>query len=527
MPARILLVLLIACLLPRPAWADGARYLIVTPDQWADEVQPLAEWKTRKGMLARVVTTSETGYSALEIHNYITDAVAQWDPEPEYVLVIGDSSNLPIEYFNDGWGGYSDTYYGNVDADTFIELHPGRFPARTSDEVTTMVDKTLQYERYPTPSDDPFYRGALLVLSEDWDDDDWLHYYGDANWESGLLTAAGYDEVNLLTRGTTPNSTSTAISHLEAGTSFAAYHGVPTGSDVGWNGFDFDADDLDNGPMLPIVPVYTCQTLLGWSEGGEKWVRAGDPGAPRGAVAYVGQSISCSYCAHWRSAMRRGFWGLILEDTADHEIVTMGAAVEAGRMGYYDEFHATDQYVGSVLYGDPELNIWTGPPQDVAISYPTLVSRGALEITIAASLEGCARQGIRVCLSGDGGAYAYGLTDEEGSVTLSLDTADEERLYLTATGRNMRPVEVELEVAADEAQTTDDDDTADDDDDTDDDDTGDDDTGDDDTGDSTYDPEDGLSIAGGQCACRVERARGNASALALAVLAGLVWRRRG
>jgi MYXO-CTERM domain-containing protein len=526
MPARVITALIAVLLLPWPAAAEGARYLIICPAEWEAEVQPLADWKTRKGMLAKVATTTETGYSAVEIRSYIEDAVATWDPAPEYVLIVGDSNTIPMEWFDDGWGGYSDTYYGSVDGDTFIELHPGRFPARTATEAAVMVEKTLAYERYPLPADDPFFSNALLVLSEDWDDDDWLHYYGDANWESGMLTAAGYDQVDLLTRGTTPDGTNTAVGILNGGVSFAGYHGVPTGSNVGWNGFEIVADDLANGPMLPIVPVYTCQTVLGWSEGGEKWVRAGEPGDLRGAVAYVGQSISCSYCAHWRSAMRRGFWGLILEDTAETEIVTFGAAVEAGRMGYYSEFLATDQYVGSILYGDPELNIWTAPPLEVAISHPELVPCTDGEVTLAASFEGVPRQGVRICLSGADGAYAYGTTDETGSVTLAVDTRAEEQLQLTATGRNMRPFEAEIVVAQEESAPTDDDDddTADDDD-VADDDTADDDTADDDTGDLVTDPGDTVSIQG-QCECRQAGAGRPVGWLALLGLVAVFVRRR-
>ena len=534
---RSILTLLVALSIPTTALADGARYLIVTPAEWADEMEPLAEWKTRKGMLAKVVTPADTGYSSYEIRAYIQDAVATWDPAPEYVLLVGDMHAMPMEWANDGWGGYSDTYYGSVDGDTFIEIHPGRFPAGTAIEVAAMVEKTLQYERYPTPSDDPFYRSALLVLSEDWDDDDWLHYYGDANWESGLLTEAGYDSVSLLTRGTTPNGTQTATDILEGGVSFAAYHGVPTGSNAGWNGFDIVADSLDNGPMLPIVPVYTCQTVCGWSYGGENWVLAGDASTLRGAVAYVGQSISCSYCAHWRSAMRRGFWGLIFEDTDDTEIVTMGAAVEEGRLGYYNEFHATDQYVGSVLFGDPELNIWTGPPRDMAISYPSLLPRSEGEVTLSASLEGHPREGVRICLHGDADTYAYGLTDETGSITLAVDTRNETVVHLTATGRNMRPVEVQIDVADAPSPADDDDDdtTGDDDDatpgDDDDDITGDDDDiadddDDDDDDDVANVPGGDINIGSGQCECRVDSRPDPAPMLALAALiVGLIRRR--
>jgi hypothetical protein len=535
-------VLVVACLSPSVARADGARYLIICPEAWEAEVQPLADWKTRKGMLARVATTAETGYSAAEIKSYIVDAVATWDPPPEYVLMVGDLNAMPMAYSNAGWGGYTDTYYGDIDEDTFIEIHPGRLPATSASEAEMMVEKTLQYERYPT-TDPAYYLNGLMYLSEDWDDDDWLHYYGDAQWVQGLMTAAGYENVDLFTRGTTPDPTGSVQDAFNAGLSFGAYHGIP-GWPMGWAGVDFEPWELDNGPMLPVVVVYTCKTLTGSMEGGEQWIRAGSPGNLRGAVAYIGQSIDCSYCAHWRSALRRGFWGHIFEDTTETDHVTLGTAVETGRQHYYNEFHETQQYVASVIYGDPELNVWTGVPADVAISHPPLVPCMEQEVTLSATLDGVPRENVLICLSGAAGAYAYGRTDENGQVTLSIDTTDETLLTLTATGRNMRPVEAEVEVAEaggseddddatgdDDTTTGDDDDSTAGDDDTTEDPSGDDDdtttAGDDDDDDDLVNtPESSVGISGDTCACRQEGGEAPGSLLVLLGLAALGWRRR-
>ncbi|MDP7111801.1 MAG: C25 family cysteine peptidase, partial [Myxococcota bacterium] len=124
--------ILLAAAVPTAAGADGGRYLIITPDSYEDEIAPLAEWKTRKGMLARVATLAETGYSSVEIRNFVTDAVENWDPPPEYVLLVGDMGDVPMPWLEDG---YSDTAYGNVDNDMFVEIHPGRLPAANASQV--------------------------------------------------------------------------------------------------------------------------------------------------------------------------------------------------------------------------------------------------------------------------------------------------------------------------------------------------------------------------------------------------------
>jgi len=490
--ALALAALLVVGLPALPSMADGARYLIITPDSFVEEIQPLAEWKTRKGMLARVVPTSEAGYTSVEIRQYIVEAVTTWEPAPEYVLLVGGMSQLPMPWVEDG---YSDTYFGNVDDDHFVEIHPGRFPASSAGEVETMVAKTLQYERTPSLDDPDYYTSAALLLYEDWDDDDWLHYYGDVNWETGLMREAGFTTVHNITHGTTPNSASVFQGCLENGLAYACHHGVVGGfTDCDWPGYSVDPTWLDNGPMLPVIVSYSCQTMAyspDWACGGELWMRAGSPGDLRGAAAFVGQSVSCEYCAHWRSALRRGFWGHIFEDTADTEVCTFGEAVEAGRLHYYDEFHLSSQYHASNLYGDPELNLWTGLPQEWAFSHPPTVPRGQVDVTVSAAVTGEARPGVVVCISGDHGAYAVGTTDASGQLTLSVDTRDDDVLYVTATGRNLLPYEAQMDVAGAEAVGDDDD------------------TSDDDTLDPPDDddivitePGDTVNIGSGHCECR-------------------------
>ena len=529
-PTALVLATVLLC--PFPALAEGARYLIIAPDSYVTYLDPLVEWKNRKGMPTTVLPLSQVGYSSVEIRNTIVDAVNTWDPAPEYVLLVGDQSQLPMANLQ---GGYTDTYYGDTDNDTFIEIHPARFPAQTSTQVQVMVEKTLNYERYPT-TDPSYYLDAVLTIAEDWDDDDWVHYYGDANWEAGLMHDAGFETVDIYTKGTTPDPTGTLTSFLNDGASYAAFHGQISGT-VGWWGFDVVPDNMHNGPMLPIAVSYTCQTVAGASYGGEEWVRAGSPGDVRGAVAHVGQSISCSGCAHWRSSLRRGFWGHIFEDTSETDIVTMAAAVEAGRLHYYQEILSTQQYVASNMYGDPELNLWTAVPREIDVSHPPCVPGEAQTLTLSASMAGEAREGVRICLYGDGGTHVYGLTDETGSITFDVDTTGDEVLHITATGRNLRPYEAEIDVVPQHASTDDDDDATGDDDDT----TGDDDdiTGDDDdiTGDGDDDvdddddtifnnPDNTVEIGSGSCECRQSDAARPPGALLLLTLAAALGRRR-
>ena len=56
----------------------GARYLIVTHDDFYDAVLPLAEWKHKKGMKTKVVKLSDIGSTSSQIRTYVQNAYDNW-----------------------------------------------------------------------------------------------------------------------------------------------------------------------------------------------------------------------------------------------------------------------------------------------------------------------------------------------------------------------------------------------------------------------------------------------------------------
>jgi enolase len=53
----------------------GARYLIITNDIFVNDIQPLAQWKHKKGMRTKVVTLNEIGSTPAQIKSYIQTAL--------------------------------------------------------------------------------------------------------------------------------------------------------------------------------------------------------------------------------------------------------------------------------------------------------------------------------------------------------------------------------------------------------------------------------------------------------------------
>ncbi|UCE74214.1 MAG: hypothetical protein JSV56_00535 [Methanomassiliicoccales archaeon] len=140
--------------------SEGAEYLIITHDDFEVQIQPLADWKERKGLLTKVVTTSEinaAGLSADDITDYIRNAYYNWNPAPSYILLVGDSEFIPPHYENEHpstyHGGFdipTDLYYVTVHGDDYFpDIYIGRLSVDTAAQTTTIVNKILMYECNP------------------------------------------------------------------------------------------------------------------------------------------------------------------------------------------------------------------------------------------------------------------------------------------------------------------------------------------------------------------------------------------
>ena len=162
-----------------PHGSPSADYLIITHDDFATQVEPLADWKEKKGYETEIVRTSDIGPSptADDIAAYIQNAYDTWTPPPTYVLLVGDSEFIPTHYRtphpspkHGGNETATDLYYATVDGtDYFPDIFVGRISVDTPAQAATVVNKILDYERSPT-SDPDFY--SDLSVAAYFEDDD-------------------------------------------------------------------------------------------------------------------------------------------------------------------------------------------------------------------------------------------------------------------------------------------------------------------------------------------------------------------
>ena len=249
---RKLVFLILAALLLGNAQEIGTKYLIVTHDNFVNDIQPLAEWKHKKGMRTKVVTLSQIGSSSAQIKSYIQTAYDTWQIPPEFVLLVGAPNLLP-------WGSsYSDNYYMDVTGDLLNDILAGRLTVHNNAEAQNVINKILLYERNPHMEDSLWFTNACMIVREDNDPYDDSIYWSDANHAKNLMLSNGYNTIDTLSR-LAGNNSSDVIQAVNNGRAFVMFRGQGVGN--WWSPFDVNPDLTANGERLPIVLSITCRTI--------------------------------------------------------------------------------------------------------------------------------------------------------------------------------------------------------------------------------------------------------------------------
>ncbi|MBI4722708.1 MAG: hypothetical protein HY769_06910 [Candidatus Stahlbacteria bacterium] len=416
------------CSLSSVLYAEGAKYLIITHDSFYNTILPLAEWKHKKGMETKVVKLSQTGSTETQIKSYIQTAYNTWNPRPEYVLLVGDVEFLPT-YWGDGRA--TDNYYATLEGGDYLsDICMGRFSVDNLSECSTMVAKTLSYERTPWMANDKWFRSAALLIRDDYDSGDSIWYYPDIWFTYNQMVQNGYTNIDTIFHRNGCNA-GNIIRSVNDGCGFVGYRGCGTGN---WHTpFDVNPEGTDNGWMLPVIFSGTCLTANFEEEGFicELWTLAGSATNPKGAVAFVGTNTAGH--SSQRSSIWQGFWRAIFIDS----IYMLGNAEIKAKL-YFHTDYPDDQYEyeGWHILGDPGLSLWTGTPKELYCSYLHAIPTGQQNFTVSVKSNGSPVKDATVCLSKGTEVYKYGLTNAQGEVTLAINPITADTMWVTVTGHN-------------------------------------------------------------------------------------------
>jgi len=426
----------------------GARYLIIAHDDFYNAALPLAQWKHKKGMRAKLVQLSEIGYSQYQIKNYITNAYHNWQIRPEYLLLVGAPNYIPFPQVS---GTYSDNYYTDIEGDFFNEILSGRLTVHTPAEAQTVINKILDYERTPYREDNLWFKKACLIVNVDYDPPDDSIYWSDAHYAAQLMVENGFIEIDTLCDLYGHNSSS-VINAVNQGRSIIMYRG--TGLNNWSPPFDVNPDQTQNHTMLPIVLSTTCRTIGTGSTpaAAEKWLLTGTPPELRGAAGYFATTTVVIDQAYLRSAVAKGFHRALFNEQKR----TFGECCEGARQNVYSMYPYSGglyEYLGFTTLGDPEMNIWTDTPCSLLVQHQEYVPIGHQNITVnvKSAADSTPIADAIVCLTAkiDSGVFAVDTTDTIGNACFDLDlSVIHDTIFVTITGKNLQPYEGRITVVS-------------------------------------------------------------------------------
>ncbi len=276
------------------------------------------------------------------------------------------------------------------------------------------------------------------MIADDFDDGDWI-YYANTWFVYDLMDSAEFAPVDTLFRRN-PVSMQDVYDSVNEGRGFLNFRGQAL---FNWNPpFDINPAATTNGWRLPVVVSATCGTGVFDVDGYvcETWVRAGSVTNPAGGVAFFGTNTIIG--GSQALSLRRGYVDEgFMANAFGPDGLTMGEACLAGKLNLFlnDENH--QEYQAWNLLGDPELNLWTGPPLHLTVFHNEGASTGPTDFGVTVLKEGVPVEGALVACVKGSDVYSWRYTDELGAAVLPIWPSTPGDLSVTVTARNAFPYE--------------------------------------------------------------------------------------
>lgn len=471
---------------PKGALVDPSEnyaYVIITNQNLAPTFQTLAEFKTQRGLRARVVTVEEISESYIgadlpeQIRNFILDAYTGW--QTNYVLLGGDDEIIPHRglyaqafgysdndipsdlYFSalDGnWNADGDQLWGEPgEADLFPELSVGRAPVDDQDETLQFVTKTIQYQQAPVLEQTT---EALMSGEKLWDIP--LTYGGDYKDEIRF----GATTNSCTTAGFSPNFTVNTLYDRDLGSSWwggvlanLMNDGLHLINHIGHTTVEralrLTADqvlgNLNNDGVSNSYFIIYSQGCYAASFDNRKpsgdysddCVAEAFVAGPHGAVAFVGNTRYGWASGGATDGASQYFDRQFFDALFGEEIYRLGPVNDDSKI---DNLWALDYegirwcYYEQTLLGDPALDIWTKLPEDLSVSHPIMtfiMHENNFTVRVESDFEPL--PDALVCIRQGEGLYATQLTDLSGKATFALIPTTPETLGISVTAHDHLP----------------------------------------------------------------------------------------
>ncbi len=426
-------------------------YVIITSSSYEDDFQPLADWKTKKGVRANIVSTNwiynyggYSGSNTQKIRSFVQDAYNTWGAT--YFLIGGDTGVVPTgSSYYVGDNIPNDTYYGDFDSDFTCEVHVGRAAVTN---YSGFVDKVLTYEKDP-PMTNYCKKAAMFGFDLDWYTeaeeckDDIDDYYIPADWTMTNVydSHGGNHETNVKNA---INAGQNLINHAD----HCFEDEIGTG--ISNHGYYLNKSEVDafyNGDKQGIFYSMGCwPAAYDYSNCiAEHYIRDSNGGG----VAFVGNSRYGWYYQGSYNTLSMQFDRLFFRSLFDQDHYILGECFSDHKNDgpTYDDYEKYI-YTELTLLGDPEMPIWTENPSILSATHPSSLPTGPSSFQVRVTSGGSGVYQALVCLWKGDEVYATGTTNASGYVTLNPTPETPGTMYVTASKHNYIAYEGEASVTS-------------------------------------------------------------------------------
>ncbi len=413
-------------------------YLIIVPDAWQASVQPLADWRRRRGLSVSVCNLTQVGGGqANTVRNFLQDAYDNWPIPPSYVLLVGDVDKIGC-FTGQGTGSPpTDLNYSMLEGSDYLpDIDLSRASVASAAQLDSLVAKIVSYEQVAGSGGTEWLKKAYFIASSDGGNHQTAE--GTHRYVMAKLRSKGTvcDSIWLYSGQGTPITTA-----INGGRSWVTYSGH--GDYDCWADPNFDLSDvhaLANTDMVPYVQTFACLSGDFSSSSypecfSEAWIRNGK----RGAIAHMASSVT-SYWTEDDTLERRVF-----DCMFDSSFRWIMGGYNRAKLIYFAQMGNTGmtrRYLEMYnLMGDGAVDVYGLEPRELLVQYPPVIPLGAYPLNVTVTAGGNPVKDALVCAAGknDTTVLVAGYTDAAGEVTLDLLTVAPDSVYLTVTGHDLEP----------------------------------------------------------------------------------------
>ena len=415
-------------------------YLIITDPAYAAnaDLADFVDWKTERGFHTTLVTTGDAGTTTTSIKAYIQNAYENWPVPPSFVLLVGDTGQIPHWVGTQTDNPATDLYYTTVDGTEWStpDMGIGRFAVSSAAELANVIQKTLDYEQglWPGGYEGWEQHAAFMAGNDNHTITEGTHnavisnHFDPAGYASDKLYDWWYNA-----------STGDVSAAINAGRSLAVYSGH--GAETSWaDGPPFSQANVRAliNEVHPLVLSFSCLTGdYSYSECfGETWLRD-----ESGSLAFYGSSVT----SYWDEddVLEQG----VFDGAFDNDMTWIARMCVYGLQSVYMHYGATATvhryYEQYNLLGDPSVDLYMNIAGMLTVSHPSAVRAGTSTFSVHV-----AQDDALVALSRNGVLHGTALSSGGSAVANLSPPVFTGNVLVTVTRHNYKPYQDSVPVTA-------------------------------------------------------------------------------